>query len=52
MIDDRIAKAHSIGLNSVPTYILNNRHAVVGAQPYEAFQRLLEEINSEENSNE
>ena len=47
-LDAQIAKAHSIGLNSVPTYILNNRHAVVGAQPYEVFQRLLEEINSED----
>jgi predicted DsbA family dithiol-disulfide isomerase len=50
-LDVQMAKAQSLGLNSVPTYIINNRHAVVGAQPYEVFQRLLEEINLEENSN-
>ena len=45
-IDAQTAKAQSLGLDGVPAYILNNRHAVVGAQPYEVFQRLLEEINS------
>jgi predicted DsbA family dithiol-disulfide isomerase len=46
VLDAQIAKAHSIGLDSVPTYILNDRHAIVGAQTYEVFQRLLDEINS------
>jgi predicted DsbA family dithiol-disulfide isomerase len=47
-----MAKAQRLGLDGVPAYILNNKHAIVGAQPYEVFQRLLEDINSEENSNE
>ena len=45
-IDAQMAKAQSLGLDGVPAYILNNKHAVVGAQPYEVFQRLLDEIDS------
>jgi predicted DsbA family dithiol-disulfide isomerase len=52
VIDAQMAKAQRLGLDGVPAYILNDKHAVVGAQPYEVFQRLLEEINSEDNSNE
>jgi predicted DsbA family dithiol-disulfide isomerase len=47
-LDDQMAKAQSLGLDGVPAYILNNKHAVVGAQPYEVFQRLLDEIDSED----
>jgi len=31
----------------VPTYVLNDRYAIVGAQPYEVFQRALERLASE-----
>lgn len=45
-LDAQMAKAQSLGLDGVPTYIINNRHVVVGAQPYEVFQRLLDEMKS------
>jgi predicted DsbA family dithiol-disulfide isomerase len=50
-IETQTAKAQRLGLDGVPTYILNNTHAVVGAQPYEVFQRLLGEINSRDDEN-
>jgi predicted DsbA family dithiol-disulfide isomerase len=50
-IETQTSKAQSLGLDGVPAYILNNRHAVVGAQPYEVFQRLLDEINSGDDEN-
>jgi predicted DsbA family dithiol-disulfide isomerase len=46
VIDAQMAKAQRLGLDGVPAYILNDKHAVVGAQPYEVFQRLLDEIDS------
>jgi predicted DsbA family dithiol-disulfide isomerase len=46
VVDVQTAKAQRLGLDGVPAYILNDKHAVVGAQPYEVFQRLLEEIDS------
>jgi len=45
-IETQTAKAQRLGLDGVPAYILNDKHAVVGAQPYEVFQRLLDEIDS------
>jgi len=28
----------------VPTYVINNRYTIVGAQPYEVFKDTLEQI--------
>ena len=36
--------AYQIGVTGVPTYVINDRYAIVGAQPYEAFQRALAQI--------
>jgi predicted DsbA family dithiol-disulfide isomerase len=51
VVDFQLAKAQSLGLDGVPAYVINNRHAVVGAQPYEVFQRLLDEMNSGDDEN-
>ena len=41
---DKVRWAYQIGVTGVPTYVINNRYAIVGAQPYEAFQDALEQI--------
>ena len=41
---DKVRWAYQIGVTGVPTYVINNRYAIVGAQPYEVFQSVLEEI--------
>lgn len=41
---DRVRWAYQIGVTGVPTYVINNRHAIVGAQPYEVFRDALERI--------
>jgi predicted DsbA family dithiol-disulfide isomerase len=41
------AQAHRLGINSAPTFIINNRYSVVGAQPLEAFQDLLRRIGGD-----
>jgi len=40
----QVSEAKEIGVSSVPTYVLNDKYAIVGAQPYEAFLRGLEQI--------
>lgn len=35
------------GINSTPTFIINNKYAVVGAQPVEAFKKALLEMENE-----
>ena len=41
---DKVRWAYQIGVTGVPTYVINNRYAVVGAQPYEVFKDALEKI--------
>jgi predicted DsbA family dithiol-disulfide isomerase len=41
---DQVRWAYQIGVTGVPTYVIDNRYAIVGAQPYEIFQEILEEI--------
>lgn len=47
-VEEQIALAQEIGITGVPTYILNNKYAIIGAQPYEVFQRALVRIADEE----
>ena len=41
---DQVRWAYQIGVTGVPTYVINNRYAIVGAQPYEVFRGALEQI--------
>lgn len=41
---DQVRWAYQIGVTGVPTYVLNDRYAIVGAQPYEVFKGALEQI--------
>ena len=41
---DQVRWAYQIGVTGVPTYVINDRYAIVGAQPYEAFKNALAQI--------
>jgi len=41
---EQVEQAYRNGVSGVPTYVINNRYAVVGAQPYEVFKRALETV--------
>ena len=43
-VDEQIEWARSVGITGVPTFIFNDRYAVVGAQEYPVFQRVMEEL--------
>jgi len=43
-VADKVRWAYQIGVTGVPTYVINNRYAIVGAQPYEVFKNALEQI--------
>ena len=36
--------AHSMGINSTPTFVINNKYSIVGAQPIEEFRKLLDTL--------
>lgn len=43
-VASQVRDAYAIGVTGVPTYVINERYAIVGAQPYEVFQRALRQI--------
>jgi predicted DsbA family dithiol-disulfide isomerase len=43
-VADQVRWAYEIDVTGVPTYVINDRYAVVGAQPYEVFKDALEQI--------
>jgi predicted DsbA family dithiol-disulfide isomerase len=45
-----VEEAQEIGVTGVPTYVLNGRYAIVGAQPYEAFLKALQQIAEKKES--
>lgn len=43
-VDGQVRWAYQIGVTGVPTYVINDRYAIVGAQPYEVFRNALAQI--------
>lgn len=46
-VDERLALAGRYGIHSVPTFIVNERYKIVGAQPYEVLRDALRSIAQE-----
>ena len=45
-VEEQVRWAYQIGVTGVPTYVINDRYAIVGAQPYEVFKNALEQIRN------
>ncbi len=48
-VAEQVRHAQEIGVTGVPTYVINDRYAIVGAQPYEAFKNALSQISNMKN---
>lgn len=46
VIQDRDAHSRRMGINSVPTFIVANQHAVPGAQPPELWAKVIAELRA------
>ena len=46
-VNQQVQWAYQIGVSGVPTYVINDRYALVGAQPYEVFKNALGRIMAE-----
>jgi len=46
-VEEQVRWAQQIGVTGVPTYVINDRYAVVGAQPYEVFKNALTQITNQ-----
>ncbi len=47
LIDENRAQAESIGINAIPAHIFGQRYLVLGAQPYEAFQQVIDRLRKD-----
>lgn len=43
-VDQGVEHSYAIGVTGIPTFILNDRYAVVGAQEYAVFERVMAEL--------
>jgi predicted DsbA family dithiol-disulfide isomerase len=43
-VDEGIAWAREVGVTAVPTFIIDEQYAVVGAQPLEVFEQVFERL--------
>jgi predicted DsbA family dithiol-disulfide isomerase len=46
-VAEQVQTAYQIGVTGVPTYVINHKYALVGAQPYEVFKNALAKILKE-----
>lgn len=46
-VDAGIEWSRAVGVTGIPTFIFNEKYAIVGAQEYPAFERVLERLQSE-----
>ena len=47
VIDDNRREAESVGINAIPAHIFGRRYLVVGAQPYESFQQVIDRLRED-----
>ena len=43
-VADGLRWSREIGVTGVPTFVIDEQHAVVGAQPFEVFERVLQQL--------
>lgn len=48
VLDAKIEEAAGRGVKAVPTFIINGNYRIVGAQPYEAFEKAIAQVESGE----
>ncbi len=47
VVEEHLAEAQLLGITGVPTYVLNDTYAIVGAQPYTVFEQAIARLHSE-----
>lgn len=47
VVDAHIEEAHKLGITGVPAYILGHTYLIMGAQPYEQFQKAMAQLKAD-----
>ena len=45
-VNDGIEHSYAVGVSAIPTFILEERYAVVGAQEYDTLERVMEQLKA------
>ncbi len=51
-LDARRAEAEELGINGIPAHVIADRYLVMGAQPYDLFERVMAKVGVPKRSNE
>ena len=43
-LDVRRAEAEELGINGIPAHVIGDRYLVMGAQPYDLFERVMAKV--------
>jgi predicted DsbA family dithiol-disulfide isomerase len=44
VLDTQLEKAYALGITAVPTYIINDKYRIEGAQPFDVFEQVLTKL--------
>jgi len=50
LLDRHRADAQSLGINAIPAHIVGQRYLLLGAQPYDAFIEVLDQLRADESA--
>jgi predicted DsbA family dithiol-disulfide isomerase len=50
-LDARRAEAEELGINGIPAHVIADRYLVMGAQPYDLFERVMAKVGVPKRSN-
>jgi len=47
LVEASTREAHALGVNAVPAFVIDNRYLLMGAQPHEVFQQVIDTVLAE-----
>ncbi len=47
LVEASTREAHSLGINAVPAFVVDDRYLLMGAQPHEVFQQVIDGVLAE-----
>ncbi len=47
VVQELVDEAYALGVTGVPTYVINDRYAIVGAQPYSVFEQVIARLSED-----
>ena len=46
-VQEQVDWAHKVGITAIPAFVFDDRYLLMGAQPYEVFQQVMDKVLTE-----